>query len=338
MLLPEDKPYMNGLNSYYLDTDKFIEHLQGEIGTGCIYFNSSVREILVYFDEMDIIGGIIQESGEKARAAATLQPVFQALTERNYIVSVFHLDPHAVFYWAQLPPYKRIEKEIASEDLSLSKLVVKLGRKEASCFVEVKFSSAVNMNCILFFNKGDFVGGSYAWGAGGLNPSRNELEAFLHAADNKTAKFAIGQFLEENLIPAEEGKEKNQEETVELAAEDQVFLTSLPILLEEYLAIYIKTVARKAKVDPVDLMQQHIVLRAEQYPFLDPFNLPFDYTNNVFTFTATDKAFGENTAKAIIECSWDVVREYRLEKKFNSALLAWDSRYVLDDRGYGVIR
>ena len=94
---------MDGLNSYYLNTDNFIEHLQGEIGTGCVYFKSSTREILVYFDEMDIISGLIQESGERAQVAETLRPVFEALKERNYLVKVFHLDPHAIFYWAQLP-------------------------------------------------------------------------------------------------------------------------------------------------------------------------------------------------------------------------------------------
>ena len=69
MIIPKEKPYMDGLNSYYLETDKLIEHLQGEIGTGCIYFKSSTREILIYFDEMDIISGVIQESNERAQVA-----------------------------------------------------------------------------------------------------------------------------------------------------------------------------------------------------------------------------------------------------------------------------
>lgn len=329
---------MDGLNSYYLAMDKFIEHLQGEIGTGCLYCKSSTREILVYFDEMDVIRSIIQDTGEKAQIAATLAPVFEALEQRNYIVSVYHLDPHAIFYWAQLPPYKRVRKKLASEDISLEKLVEKIGQKEASCFVEVDFTSAVNMNCILFFNVGDFVGGSYAWGAGGLNPSRNELESFLHAAGNKNAEFALNQFTGDELMQAAERIEEKQEETVELAGEDQVFITNLPTLLEEFLAIYLKTARKKAKVDPFTLMLQQIVVRADQYQFLDPFNPPFDYTDNVFSFIGPDRAFGENSARAIIECSWDVVQELRLEKKFRSALASWDSRTVLEDRGYTVIR
>lgn len=339
MLLPKEKPYMDGLNSYYLAMDKFIEHLQGEIGTGCLYCRSSTKEILVYFDEMDVIRAIIHDSGEKAQLAATLNPVFEALEERNYIVSVYHLDPHAIFYWAQLPPYKRVQRKLDTDVLSLEELVGKLGQKKTSCFVEVIFTGTVNMNCILFFNMGEFVGGSYAWGAGGLNPSRNEFESFLHAAGNKKAEFVLGRFTGDELMPAAgQIEEKQEEAAAELAGEDQVFISNLPTLLEEFLAIFCETARKKAKVDPYALMLQQIVVRSDQYPFLDPFYPPFDYTDNVFTFTGTDKAFGENTARAIIECSWDVVGELRLEKKFRAALSSWDSRTILEERSYTVLR
>lgn len=336
MIIPKEKPYMDGLNSYYLITEKFIEHLQGEIGTGCIYFKSSSREILIYFDEIDIISGIIQENGERAEVAQSLEPVFEALEQRNYLVKVFHLDPHAIFFWAQLPPFKRAKNELTTSDISLSKLSDRLAQKKASCFVDVKFRSATNMNTILFFHKGNFMGGSYSWGAGGLNPSKMEYETFLTTAEEKDAVFALGHFTEDRSTPNTE-EDENEIITPELAVKDQVFITNLPTILEEFLNKYIKTIKRKANVDPMTLMLQRIVIRADEYPFLDPFNPPFDYTNGVFIFTGTDNAFGENTAKAIIECSWDVVKELQLEKKFRAALEKWDYKKELEDRGYKVI-
>lgn len=336
MIIPKEKPYMDGLNSYYLVTDKFVEHLQGEIGTGCIYFKSSTREILVYFDEMDIICGVIQETGERATVAKSLQPVFEVLKERNYLVKVFHLDPHAIFYWAQLPPYKRAKTELESSEISLAELVERLKQKEASCFIDVAFSGA-NMSCILFFHQGNFTGGSYSWGGGGLNPSKHEFESFLTTTKDKNAVFAIGHFTEDRSVPAAEEVEEIQN-IPELAVEDQVFITNLPTILEEFLGIYINTVKKKAKVDPVSLMQQRIIVRADQYPFLDPFNPPFEYSNEVFIFTGTDQAFGENTAKAIIECTWDVVAELRLEKKFRAGLSKWNYKAILEDRGYPLVK
>lgn len=336
MIIPKEKPYMDGLNSYYLDTDKFIEHLQGEIGTGCVYFKSSTREILVYFDEMDIISGVIQESGKRAQVAQTLQPVFQALKERNYLVKVFHLDPHAIFYWAQLPPFKRAKAQLDSSEISLAELVARLEQKKASCFVEVTFTGA-NMSCILFFHDGNFTGGSYSWGAGGLNPSKHEFEGFIKTTKEKSAVFAIGHFTEDRSTQIIEEK-KEGKQTPELAVEDQVFITNLPTILEEFLSIYINIAKKKAHVDPFSLMQQRIVVRADDYPFMDPFKPPFDYTNGVFIFTGTDHAFGENTARAIIECAWDVIIELRLEKKFRNALSKWNYKKTLEDRGYAVFR
>ena len=115
--------------------------------------------------EGDILGGVIQESGERGQFAQTLNPVFEALKERNYLAKVFHLDPHAIFYWAQLPPFKRAKTDLDSTEISLVDLVERLQQKKASCFVDVSFSGA-NMNCLLFFHEGNFTGGSYAWGSG----------------------------------------------------------------------------------------------------------------------------------------------------------------------------
>ena len=84
-------------------------------------------------------------------------------------------------------------------------------------------------------------------------------------------------------------------------------------------------------------MQQRIIVRGDDYPFMDPFNPPFDYSDGEFIFTGTDNAFGENTAKAIIACSWDVVKEQRQEKKFRAALEKWEFRSTLEERGYKVI-
>ena len=62
--------------------------------------------------------------------------------------------------------------------MSLDALIAQLAEKKANCFVDVKFTSA-NMNSLLFFHEGNFIGGSYSWGAGGLNPSKQEFETFL---------------------------------------------------------------------------------------------------------------------------------------------------------------
>ncbi len=43
MLIPRERPYLEGLNSYYLQLEKFIEHLQGEIGSGGVHCAGDVH-------------------------------------------------------------------------------------------------------------------------------------------------------------------------------------------------------------------------------------------------------------------------------------------------------
>ncbi len=338
MLIPKEKPYMDGLSSYYLDTLKFIEHLQGEIGNGCIYLKSSVREILIYFDEMDIINGVIQEPGKPAEVAPNLQPIFELLQQRNYLVKVFRFDPNAIFFWAQMPPYKRSKTDLTTDDISLSDLIERLHQDKASCFVEMNFGSP-DKSCLLFFHEGDYIGASCAWGTGGLNTSRQELTKFIELTRSHRAVLTLGHFENSSQPSVTTAARADAGDTPEPPdVEDQVFISNLPTILEELFALYISAVKKKVRVDPVSLLEQRLVLRTDDFPFLDPFNLPFEYTDSVFTFTGSDNAFGENIARAVIECAWDVVEEYNVQKKFRNSLAKWAYRPVLEERGYAVVR
>lgn len=327
---------MDGLNSYYLDPIKFIEHLQGEIGNGCIYLKSSVREMLIYFDEMDIINGVIQESGRHAEMAPSLHPIFELLQQRTYLVSVFQLDPNAIFFWAHIPPFQRAKKNLRTDAVSLSDLIEHLHQKKLSCFVDVRFCKE-KKNGLLFFNQGILTGGSYSWGAGGLNPSKIELGRLADMTDSQDAILTIGHFRNWKNTASKTTSEKTVS-SKPLTIEDQVFISNLPTILEEFLEIYIDTVIKKVKYDPIPLLEQRIVVRADDFPFLDPFNLPFEYIEGIFTLKGTDNAFGENIAKAIIDCAWDVVKEYRQEKKFRAFLAKWPYKAVLEERNYSVLR
>jgi len=329
MIIPKEKPFIDGLNSYYLDTDKFIEHLQGEIGTGCVYFNSSGREILIYFDEMDVIRGVIQEPGQSAKVSPSMVPIFEAISQRNYLVSVTYLDPNAIFYWAQIPPFKRSKSKLSSSELPLVELMKRLVQKKVSCFLEVDFEG-ISESCILFFNEGEFTGASYSWGKGGLNPSRDEFKKFLNAYQSKKAVFTIGHFQPEQQQEEMDSTASTSQNGI--SVEDQVFLSNLSTVMGEFTEMYVQTVKKKAKAEPVDLLYQRIVVRADEYPFMDPFNPSFDYADGVFSFT--EDADREKTAKAVIDCAWDIVDENRLQKKFKTVLSKWTYKSSLKERDY----
>lgn len=323
MLIPQERPYLQGLNSYYLLIDKFVEHLQGEIGSGCMYFRSSTQEILIYFDEQEILRGVVQNNTEHARLSPSLEPVLEALKQKNFRVTVYQLDPNAIFFWGQMPQFKRAKAELKSTDIQLPDLIFRLNRKKFSGFVHVRLPEKKE-GALLFFNKGERVGGSYSWGNGGLDPSDVTYNYLLRSLQATPAIFAIGHFL------AEEKTTANQSTIDHRSAEVPVYFSNLDTALEEFLAHFIRLIHKKTKSDPIVLLKQQFIYKMDEYPFLDPFKAMFDYDDGKVSFSK--EAPQEKIAAAVVDCAWAVIQENRLEKKFRAVLKKWDYKTALEER------
>ena len=77
IIIPEKKPVVQNLNSYYLDIKRLIEHYQGELGSGGIYFKSSFAEGAIFFDEDTILNGTFQNKESVYELAEELGILFQ---------------------------------------------------------------------------------------------------------------------------------------------------------------------------------------------------------------------------------------------------------------------
>ena len=51
VIIPKEKPIIENLNIYYLDVRKLLEHYQGEVGSGGIYFEGHTAEGVIFFDK-----------------------------------------------------------------------------------------------------------------------------------------------------------------------------------------------------------------------------------------------------------------------------------------------
>ncbi|MFP7755755.1 hypothetical protein ACLG6S_14100 [Thermodesulfobacteriota bacterium B35] len=328
MLVPREEPYMQGLNSYYLDIARFVEHLQGEIGSGCIYGRSSGQEILVYFDEQEILRGIIQDSGERARVSDRLTPVLEALARKSFNIRVYHLDANAIFFWGQLPPFKRARATLKSSDIPLPELIFRLKQKRFSGFVDVRIQEKED-SAILFFHTGRRIGGSYSWGRGGLNGADEEYNRLLARLQAHGGTFAVGHFL------AEKSVVQKAEKAAANDTGDQLF-SNLDTALEEFLDIYLGVMGKKKKTEPVLRLKQTFLDRLDDYPFLDPFLGIFDYVDGSVQFA--DDAPRNKIAAAVVDCVWQVITAAGLEKKFRQELGRWSYRTALEERGIAVER
>ncbi len=321
MLIPEEQPYLKGLNSYYIAIDRFVEHLQGEIGSGCLYCQSVKEEVLVYFDEHDVIRGVIQKTGEPAYTTHNMEPVLKSLARTNFLITVFALDPNAIFFWGQIPPFKRAQKTLTSKDIRLPDLIYRLNAKNFYGFVRVKIVGQKE-RAILFLHKGSRIGGSYSWGRGGLDPSDTSYNQLLKLVQEAPAQFFVGHFMAEAHAP----DPRQQARQVTVPGTD-VKIADLDRALELFLEHFVKVVRKKSKSEPMVLLKQEFINKLDTYPFLDPFKDIFDYVDG--RVHCSDEISRDTIADGVVDCAWNVIRENRLEKKFRAALSGCESKDIL---------
>lgn len=331
MLIPKEKPHLSGLNSYYLHIDKFIEHLQGEIGSGCFYCQSADQEILIYFDEQEIIRSIIQNHGEQAQTVQSLEPITQSLSRKNFLVTIYYLDPSSIFFWGQIPSFQRVKAKLKTTDISLPDLFFRLRQKKFSGFIDVTLQEH-DEGGILFLHQGERRGGSYSWGSGGLSPSDNDYNKLLGLLQSNVATYDIGQFNAESVS----GRESVQGNT-STSGEKREYFSNLETALQEFIEIYIQIARRKIKTSPIVQLKQKFVENLDEYPVLDPFKKFYEINENA-TVEFSDNAPREEIAAAIVDCTWKVIEDTKLQKKFRSAMKKWAYRSALEERGIDVDR
>lgn len=194
MLIPKEKPYLEGLNSYYLHLGKFIEHLQGDIGSGGIHCLSPSSEMIVYFNEQEIISSYHQEKDGPVTVSPEGEMAHSWFLEANFAVKVYQLDDHAIFFWAQMPPVQHAKAVLKSTEILLPELVFRLKQKRFSGFIEVQLLKKAESG-ILFFHEGKRIGGSYSWGKGGMTTADEEYNFLLGETQTYDGVFSFGSFI-----------------------------------------------------------------------------------------------------------------------------------------------
>lgn len=331
MLIPKEKPYLQGLNSYYLNIDKFVEHLQGEIGSGCLYCQAVDQELLIYFDERDIVRGVIQQNGKSAQVSQGLDPVIQSLAKKTFQVTIYYLNPSSIFFWGQMPSFQRAKTRLQSTDISLPNLILRLQKKKFSGFLDVNMQDRDD-GAILFFHQGARRVGSYSWGTGGGSSSEDDYERLLNRLQASVATYAIGQFKDESAKVLESARQDSSHNSGK-----EQYLSDLGIAVKEFMQLYIQVVRKKYKADPFVPLKQKFLDHIEEYPVLDPFRKLYELNPDGTVAFAVNVPREEITA-GIVDCAWKVVEDNKLQKKFTKAIAGWDYRAALEERGIDVER
>lgn len=318
------------MNSYYLYFEKFVEHLQGEIGSGCLYCQASGQEILVYFDEREIVRGVTQSSGEHAQVSQDLESVLQALSRRNFLVTVYYLDSTAIFYWGEMQSFRRSKAKVKVTDITLPDLATRLLEKKFSGFVDIDMGDQSD-SAILFFHQGERRGGSYSWGKGGLSPSEDDYNRLLLSMQGaNAATFAIGRFIDEAASQVESALEGSSP-----GLDEGQYLSDLDTAIKEFLTLYLQVSRKKIKTDPIVKLKQKFLDSIDEHPLLDPFKEFFQLSSDG-TIEFAENVNRRDITAGIVDCAWKVIGDHKLEKKFRVAVDKWDYKIALEERGITV--
>lgn len=191
MLIPKEQPHIAHLNSYFLELERLVSYMQDEVCSGCIYGRAIGREAMVYFSEVEVIACLVQDNGNPYAAETTVDDIAHHFARNNFVVSVHYLDLNAVYHWATMRPFVRKDDVMISRSSFLKDLIDGYREEMFTGFFDF---DAGGRGGLVFFEGGRLIGGSYAWGRGGLRPWASDLDRLVSLADSGRHRLRIGRF------------------------------------------------------------------------------------------------------------------------------------------------
>ena len=315
VVIPRQQPVLENLNIYYLNVRKLLEHFQGEIGAGGVYFKSHAAEGVIFFDQNELLSGFFKDRDIEISGNEAIERLLEAGDDYNFSVNIYEIGPEEVYYWASIPTAEQIYKDLSTEFTDLEGLVKKMGSEKLTGYIDVSIGDGKEMGLIFLIN-GKIRGGSYSWGNGSPSPSKENQDLLIQKSKEFGGSFNVCR------IPL-----TNSETDSEPDLAKSKHLANAIEFLEELLRIFEKVVRlkRKKRIDFQKLLKQKLVEHAEQFAFLDPFAGEFEYVEHKITFS------GQTSDQNLVEGLFAVVKEMARELGLLPALIenldSWSGKY-----------
>lgn len=315
IIIPKEKPAVENLNSYYLDIRKLIEHYQGEVGSACVHFKSPSAEGVIFFDKDDLLNGFFRDSEGESEGKAVIDRLVDAAVDRNFVISIYEIDPEKVYFWAKIQAAEKIYADLSSEFTDLEGLTKKMGSGKLTGFIDVLISDGKEGG-LIFFDNGEIIGGSYSWGKGELNHSKESWELLVQKTKELGGIFHVSRMSLEKV-------------DVKSASEDtdQKGASKILTMLEALLSIFERVITsnKEIKTDFNTLLKKKFVEKADKYIFLDPFAADFSYADQKITFTGD--AGDEDLINGLTECVNEIADGLGILSQLNDELKPWSNKY-----------
>lgn len=317
IILPKEKPVIQGLNTYYLDVKRLIEHCQGELGCGGVHFHSVTGEGVIFFDKDDVLNGLYKgKDGDLLKGNEAVDKLLAIVDEFNFTLNVYSIEPEKAYFWANIPSAEVIHRDLSTEFTDLDGLIKKMASEKLTGYIEVSIKEGEE-NGLIFLIDGRIIGGSYSWAQGELNASqesRNELV-------EKTKK--LGGVFHVSRISASKSKASPDTGAGADASGENVIAP-----LQELLELFERTVraGRFYKGDFNTALKKKFVEKADTYSFLDPFAGDFEYVNNSIRYNG--EASSAEIMRGVTESVKELAQELGAWSRFSQEIGPWAEKYA----------
>jgi len=324
IIIPKEKPDIGNLNSYYLDIKKLIEHYQGELGSGAIYFKAPGEEGAIFFDKEEILDGVLQDKDGEFGGKTAVKRLMDTAGDNNFVIDIYGIDPDKIYFWANVRGAKKIYENLSTEFTDLEGLIKKMRAEKLTGYIDISINNGEEGG-LIFYSNGEIIGGSYSRGKGELNGSKESQKLLIEKTKKLGGVFHVSE------IALTKGEKAS--EPIKTRGESS---SNVLTALEELLGIFERMITsnKKIKTDFHALLKKNLIEKADRYAFLDPFAGEFKYSNRKITFSGN--ASDEDLANALIESVEDLAGELGVLPMLADKLAPWSKKYAKELKGFGI--
>ena len=316
VVIPKQQPVLENLNIYYLDVRKLLEHFQGEIGSGGIYFKSHAAEGVIFFDQDRLVSGFFQDKEISISGNEAVERLLTAGDEYDFSVNIYQIGPEEVYFWASIPTAEKIYKNLSTEFTDLEGLIKKMSAEKMTGYIDVTIGSGEE-NGLIFLINGKITGGSYSWGNGTPSPSKKNQELLIQKTKQRGGIFNVCRISYKNT--------HSDDQTIVLEPDKPKAAIGM---MEALLNIFEQVVneKRKKKADFQKLLKQKFVENADRFSFLDPFAGEFEYAEQKIMLSG--RVSDQDLVDGVVAVVNEMARELGLQSTLIVNLDSWLEEYA----------
>ncbi len=339
LVIPNEKPVLQGLQSYYLHLPKFIEHHRNEVSACAIHLKSPLTEGMLYFDSGDCIGAFCRSGSTMLTEEPAAAFLLEAAAKQNFHVAVYEIDSARLHLWAQSIHARPLHRDLTSDITDLERLITKMARERLNGFIEAATHDR-STSGILFFHDGKLVHADLHASATPL--AIEEVRARLNSEISaKGGTFQVG------TIPLPEGKrtikigvfsvadEKDHPAAASSRQPRRACRDPIPALEDLVRLVESLCGEQRKAVDFAALWRKAALQVADRYGFLDPFAKECHYAEGkiILEVPVEEGAL----VSGVLECVRVIVGSLGLNSRFKDKAAVWFATHaeLLDDLGVG---